>query len=221
MMGRGRTYQSSWSRLAVAVALALAVAGSISCGNTNGSTGRSPSYLYIESLTAASGATPDSFGNVLQSDVVTNIKVTVGTQEMLQPTVFEDIGRAVLRMGLKDVGAPNFPTGPTFANSITVNRYHVEYRRSDGRNTPGVDVPYAFDGAATGTFDSPGAALTFSVVRAQAKLESPLKALRNGGGSILISTIAEITFYGKDQNGNDVTVTGSMSVTFADWGDPV
>ena len=41
------------------------------------------------------------------------------------------------------------------------------------------------------------------LVRAQAKLEAPLKALRGGGGAIVISTIAEITFYGTDQNGND------------------
>lgn len=216
MVGRGQTPRVSWSRLAVAGALALASAGHISCGHTNSETGRSPSYLQIESLTAASGASPGSFGNVLQSDVVTNIKVTVGAQELLQPTIFEDLGRAVLRMALKDISATSSPT-----NSITVTRYHVEFRRSDGRNTPGVDVPYAFDGAATGTFDSGGGTLTFALVRAQAKLESPLKALRNGGGAIAISTIAEITFYGKDQNGNDVTVNGSMSVTFADWGDPV
>ena len=57
-------------------------------------------------------------------------------------------------------------------------------------------------------------------MRAQAKLEAPLKALRTGGGDILISTIAEITFYGRDQNGNDVSVTGMMSINFADWGDP-
>jgi hypothetical protein len=83
-----------------------------------------------------------------------------------------------------------------------------------------VDVPYGFDGAATGTFDANGATLSFVIVRAQAKLEAPLKALRGGGGDIVISTIAEITFYGRDQNGNDTSVTGMMSVNFADWGDP-
>jgi len=36
----------------------------------------------------------------------------------------------------------------------------------------------------------------------------------------VISTIAHVTFYGKDQNGNEVSVTGSISVNFADWGDP-
>ena len=27
-----------------------------------------------------------------------------------------------------------------------MTRYRVEFRRTDGRNTPGVDVPYGFDG---------------------------------------------------------------------------
>ena len=62
--------------------------------------------------------------------------------------------------------------------------------------------------------------LGFELVRHQAKEEAPLKALANGGGSINISTIAQITFYGRDQAGNDVSVTGSITVDFADFGDP-
>ena len=135
---------------------------------------------------------------------------------MLQPTVYEDTGQVKLRMALKDVTI----SGPTSANGITVTRYHVDFKRSDGRNTQGVDVPYAFDGAATGTIGADGGLIAFVLVRAQAKLEAPLKALRGGGGAIVISTIAEITFYGQDQNGNTVSVTGSISVNFADWGDP-
>lgn len=219
MHGRHRTSGQAPRRILALTVLAAALAG-ISCGHANTASGRSPSLLYIESMTASSGARPDEFANVLQSDVITNIKVQVGSEQVLVPTVFEDMGRAVLRMALKDPGAPNAPTTPTLLNSITVTRYRVVFKRSDGRNTPGVDVPYAFDGGATGTFDSNGGTLAFTLVRAQAKIESPLKALRGGGGDSLISTIAEITFYGRDQNGNDVTVTGMMSVNFADWGDP-
>jgi hypothetical protein len=36
----------------------------------------------------------------------------------------------------------------------------------------------------------------------------------------VISTIADVTFYGKDETGTDVSVTGSISVNFADWADP-
>jgi len=212
----GRTQRRHWITVGVTV---LAFAGAVSCGQQN-TTGRSPSYLVIDALQGASGAKPDAFGGALESDVVTNVKTTVGGQEVYQPTIFEDTGRATLRMALKDVGGPTTPTAPTATNSITVTRYHVTFKRSDGRNTAGVDVPYGFDGAATGTFDSAGGSLTFVIVRAQAKLEAPLKALRNGGAAMLISTIAEVTFYGQDQNGNQVTVTGSISVNFADWGDP-
>jgi hypothetical protein len=174
----------------------------------------------IDTLQAASGATPASYGGTLDSDVVTNVTVTVGGQEVLSPTVYEDPGQVKLRMALKDGGNGMAVAAPTPVNSVTVTRYHVAFKRSDGRNTPGVDVPYAFDGAATGTIGADGGVLTFALVRAQAKLEAPLKALRGAGGAIVLSTVAEITFYGQDQNGNTVSVTGYISVNFADWGDP-
>jgi hypothetical protein len=218
---QARLWRSASARGWVAVAaLALAIGASASCGKAN-SEGRSPSYLFIDGLTASSGARPDTFGNSLESDVITNVKTTIGGQEAFVPTIFEDLGRVTLKMALKDTGGANAPTEPTATNAITVTRYRVDFKRSDGRNTPGVDIPYGFDGGATGTFDANGGSLTFVLVRAQAKLEAPLKALRSGGGAITISTIAEITFYGTDQNGNSVSVTGSITVNFADWGDPL
>ena len=59
----------------------------------------------------------------------------------------------------------------------------------------------------------------FDLVRLQAKLERPLRNLAGGGGLIVISTIAEVTFYGADQAGNDVSITGSIDVKFSDFGD--
>jgi hypothetical protein len=201
------------------VVLLLVAAGAAGCGQQN-TEGRSPSYLLVETLQGSSGATPGTYSSTLESDVITNVKTTVGDQEMLAPTVYEDLGQVKLRMALKDGGNGMAVAAPTAVNTVTVNRYHVDFKRSDGRNSPGVDVPYGFDGAATGTIGTDGGVLTFVLVRAQAKLEAPLKALRNGGGAIVISTIAEITFYGADQNGNTVSVTASISVNFADWGDP-
>jgi len=216
MLARSLGRTQRWHSTTVGVvALALALAGAVSCGQQN-TVGRSPSYLVIDALKGASGVKPDTFGGSVESDVVTIVKVQVGGQQVFQPTIYEDMGQVTLRMALKDVSV----TGPTSTNSITVTRYHVEFKRSDGRNTPGVDVPYGFDGAATGTFDASGGALNFVLVRAQAKLEAPLKALRDSGSAIVISTIADVTFYGQDQNGNQVSVTGSISVNFADWGDP-
>jgi hypothetical protein len=206
-------------RVTTAALLLLVAAGAAGCGQQN-TTGRSPSYLVVETLQASSGASPGTYSGTLDSDVVTNVSATVGDQEVLVPTVYEDLGQAKLRMALKDGGNGMAVAAPTPVNAVTVTRYHVDYKRSDGRQTPGVDVPYSFDGAATGTIGADGSVLTFAIVRAQAKLEAPLKALQNGGGAIVISTLAEVTFYGTDQNGNAVSVTGAISVNFADWGDP-
>ena len=125
-----------------------------------------------------------------------------------------------MSLGLKNVGPEGTTPTPTQNNIITVTRYHVDYRRADGRNTPGVDVPYGFDGATTGTISESDATLAFVLVRVQAKLESPLANLAGLGGAQAISTLADVTFYGRDQAGNDVQVTGSINVTFADWSDP-
>lgn len=169
-------------------------------------TGQSPAYMILDRLEAAPGGEGSSvFTGVLRSDVQTN------------GGVFEDNGRVVLRLALKDVTGP---TGPTTNNQITLNRYRVEFRRTDGRNAPGVDVPYPFEGAVGVTVTNQQVETIFSLVRAQAKLEAPLITLRGLGGAIAISTIADVTFFGKDQTGRDVTVTGSISVNFADWADP-
>ncbi len=124
-----------------------------------------------------------------------------------------------MQLQLRDIGNPASPNSPSQLNAVTISRYHVEYRRSDGRNTPGVDVPYAFDGAATFTVPPTGSATAgFSLVRGVAKLEAPLTSLV--ADSTLITTIAYVTFYGRDQAGNDVSVTGSIEITFANFGDP-
>jgi hypothetical protein len=187
-----------------ALALSLSVSG---CSETIRQ-GQSPAYLIIDQIEASSGADAEEFSNLLESDVVTN------------GTVFEDAGRVTFALALKNIGSPGQPTAPTTNNYITVTRYRVAFRRTDGRNTPGVDVPYAFEGAGTITVTESGSSMIFALVRAQAKLESPLKSLAGAGGAIIISTIAEVTFFGKDQAGNDVAATGSISVNFADWGDP-
>jgi hypothetical protein len=188
-------------RRAAVVVAAAALLLTTACGSTVRQ-GKASSYLVIDQLAAASGAKPTEFANTLASDVVTN------------GSVFEDKGQVQMHIEMKD---PTTLVGPTSTNSITINRYHVEYVRADGRNTQGVDVPWAFDGAITGTFGADGQTLNFILVRAQAKVEAPLLVLSNSG---MISTIAHVTFYGFDQAGNAVQVSGSISVNFADWADP-
>jgi len=172
-----------------------------------GRDGQSSSYLIVDSLLAAGGAKPTTFVGSLASDVET---VVDGV-----PTVLEDIGRVTLRLAMKDPTAAS----PSATNSVTLRGYRVTFSRSDGRNTPGVDVPYPFDGALTVTVRETVATASFVLVRVQAKLEAPLIALSGGGGALVISTFADVVFYGKDQAGRDVIVPARISVNFADWGD--
>lgn len=194
-------------RAVLLVALAGGVGGSASCTSAMRQ-GEGNSYLIILSLTGVSGADDEETGTNLQSDVRTD------------GGVVEDEGIVEFALGLKNVGTTENPATPTTNNFITVNRYRVVFKRTDGRNTPGVDVPYPFDGAVTVTVGEGTAEANFSLVRIQAKLEPPLMALAGGGGAVAISTIAEITFYGQDQTGRSVSVTGQMSVDFADFADP-
>lgn len=203
-------------RLAALLLAASALVTS-ACGEV-ARTGRSPAYLQIVRLEGASGAEPDKFGNTVFSDVITLVK---DQNDNLVATVFGDLGLVEFRVGLKDPGPSAAPTQPSPLNSITLSQYRVVFRRSDGRNTQGVDVPYGFDGGLTFTVPPAGTASgTFALVRHQAKGEPPLKNMAFNGGAQLISTVAEITFYGRDQSGNDVVATGTMSVNFGDFGDP-
>jgi hypothetical protein len=175
--------------------------------------GQSSSLLVIDALTAASGAKPGTFSSTLDSDVLTVVKQS--------PTIFDDPGSVSFRLVMKNQNPDSPGVGPTDLNAITITRYHVNFVRSDGRNTPGVDVPYPFDGAFTVTVSDGNAATAgFTLVRIQAKQEAPLNLLAGGGAARAISTIAQVTFYGADQAGREVSATGNIDVTFADWGDP-
>lgn len=193
-------------RLATAVALAAALVALASCSKMI-RTGQSPVYLELTQLQGAAG-TSGAFGSTLQSDVLNvNNSTTPPTT-----SIAGDRGQATFAVVLKDPVAST----PSPANAITLTQYHVEYVRSDGRNQQGVDVPYAFDGAVTLTMNG-GGSVGFTLVRVQAKMEAPLAALAFGGGANTISTIAHVTFYGHDQNGREVSVTGDIEVNFSDW----
>ena len=187
-----------------------------SCGSELLRTGRSPVFLQILQIEAAAGNTPDEFVANLQSDVQVIVEVTVGGVTVQQPTIFNDLARISLAVVAKD------QTGATTSslNAVTITRYRVNFRRSDGRNTPGLDVPYGFDGATPLTIDAGGTGqVIFDIVRHQMKLDPPLRNLVGFRGIGFIHTIAEITIWGHDQNGNEVSVSGSMDVQFSDFGD--
>ncbi len=202
--------------LALVAVAAATVAGG--CGEVARS-GRSPSILVVSTFEAASGATPTLFGGTLDSDVITNVDRTVGGVQVSEPTVFSDVGRVGLRIVLKDQGVPGNAASPSSLNQVTITRYQVVFRRSDGRNTPGVDVPYPFDSAFTLTVPADGVATgSFELVRHSAKQEAPLRAHRLGGA--IIATVADVTFSGTDLAGNVVTATASIGVQFGNFGDP-
>jgi hypothetical protein len=196
-------------RSGAALVLAAATMSSTSCGDVVRQ-GTGGSFLIVSSLEGAPGAEPTDFGNTLLSDVITVVDDS--------PTFFNDVGRVTFRLGLKDPGAATSPTTPSQNDAITINRYRVQFIRADGRNTPGVDVPYGFDGAFTLTVSGGDASAGFTLVRNIAKMEAPLAALRFNG--VVLSTIAEITFYGADQTGHEVSATARISIDFGNFGDP-
>lgn len=190
--------------------LPLLVAG---CGNVH--QGPSASIVRITELVAASGAKPDTFSGTLLSDSITVVK----RNSVDTPTVFDDFGRVTMALALKDPGMPGITNVPSPLNTVTMTHYRVVYRRTDGHNIEGVDVPYAFDSGLTFTVPADGTAqISFEIVRHTAKEEAPIRATQVSGQ--IINTIADVTFFGKDQAGNNVAVTGSIGINFGNFGDP-
>jgi hypothetical protein len=200
------------------IGLAALTAATVSCGDVVRQ-GSSPVFLVIDQLQGIRGAATAGQGSsTLISDVITNITTPVPcTPQTPCPTIFGDTGTANLRAPLKDQGN-TVTLSPTPNNEVTITRVHVEYVRADGHNTPGVDVPFAFDSAVTGTIPA-GGTLTvgFELVRNVAKQESPLAQLRTS--SNFISAIAKVTFIGTDRVGNAIQTTGQLTVEFGNFGD--
>jgi len=180
------------------VALAVAAA---SCGSVREGTGTS--FLIVEGMDFAPGNDRTQFEATLHSDVN-----TPGGN-------FDDLGRATFRLGLKDPGPSTAPNTPTQNQFITIDRYHVRFFRADGRNTQGVDVPYEFDGAFTATVRANSVQSAFVVVRHDAKREAPLAIL--GSNRLILTIIAEVTFYGRDQTGHETQAVARASIDFGNF----
>jgi hypothetical protein len=206
-----QTLIKNCGRLALA---AVCVVSASACGGDLLRTGRGPMMLVVESMEAEAGGDGEA-GAFLLSDVQAIVEQDINGVTVQVPTVFNDSLTATLRAVAKNASAEITPI-----NDVTLTRYRVVYRRTDGRNVPGVDVPFGFDGGLGVTIPAGGSAeVALELVRHQAKLEPPLKNLASFGGQGFISTIAEITFYGRDQNGNEASVTGRIDVQFGDFAD--
>jgi len=110
----------------------------------------------------------------------------------------------------------------TFYNNVVVDQIDVEFRRTDGRNVEGVDVPYRFTQpvnmmVAVDTTEE----IPFVVIRHVAKLEAPLLALREiFTQAHILQLVAKVTLHGRDVGGHRVApVSGYMSVWCANFAD--
>jgi hypothetical protein len=212
----------------LAATLGVAVA-SLSCGSVvrNGS---SPMFLVINTLQGAAGTTTGGVGT-LGTPLVSNVLLTVTTSPPCPPVtppattvscalVVSDVGQVVLTLVAKNLSTNTAgPSSPSTNNEVTITRYHVAYTRGDcdPNCKPGVDVPYPFDGAVTGTIQVGGSlTLGFELVRIVAKQEPPLAALASTTN--VLTTIASVTFYGQDLVGNAIQATGTIQVDFGTFG---
>src|SRR5262245_10058999 len=111
--------------------------------------GSSATLAIIQELAASSGAKLEFSGKLL-SDVTTLVKRDdKNGGDYLG--VYDDVGRVTMSATLKDQGAPGSTNAPSPLNSITFTHYRVVFRRTDGHNIEGVDVPFAFDSGLTFT----------------------------------------------------------------------
>jgi len=112
-------------------------------------------------------------------------------------------------------------TDASFRADIVIERYGVRYFRSDGRNTEGVDVPYAISGnVAQEVQAGSSATLSLEVVRRQAKLEPPLKNLIDFGGGQVVTMFAEVTIHARSTvNQTTNAATARLQIDFADFAD--
>ena len=180
----------------VVTSVCLVAAFATSCGRVV-RTGTAPVLLVIDQL----GPQGSTTGAPLQSSVT--------------GTASTDLGSVTLRLVLKDLGTDGAGLlSPS--NAVTIRRYRVAYRRTDGRSVQGVDVPYTFDGVVTGTIPVNGSAtLSFELVRALAKTEPPLSQF--AASRALLTAFADITFWGEDLVGNTLSATGAVQIVFGSW----
>jgi len=192
-----------------ALAMSAAMSG---CGGEFVRDGQSPVRLVVSNLESKEQ-------NTLLSDVIRMVTSPAPcTTTSPCASVFNDMATVELTLLLRDPGSPAAPSSPSLLNQVTIERYRVKFRRADGHNVPGVDVPYDFDSAFTMTVPATGVGEgTFQIVRHSAKEEAPLRSLRFSGD--IISTIAEVTFFGRDQAGNEISATSFMGVDFGDFAD--
>ncbi|MEW6366533.1 MAG: hypothetical protein AB1714_18045 [Acidobacteriota bacterium] len=149
--------------------------------------------------------------------------VAIDAQGQTRPTLDYDLcaqtPQGIIPSLLGQVSVSNGP-GVVDANGVSLNdvrltRYRVEYTRYDGRSTPLVDVPLAFEAGNEITIGA-GETKTLQILllRAVALTEPPLLQLAEGIGLKEIRGDIVVTFSGSEMSGHPVSVSGSTPFWF-------
>jgi len=148
--------------------------------------------------------------NYVESDILFEDPTTGAT------SIVADIATVTMTAAMLD---PNPINGTSPYANVQLTGYTVTYSRSDGKNTAGVDVPYPIDGGISGLVEvGSQTSLTFIIVRETAKQEPPLlNILQAGTRAEALTVTARVDFYGHDLTGANVTATGYIPITFANY----
>jgi hypothetical protein len=182
---------------------------------------RSASLLTVESVTGEQANPTGGFteSTPLLSDTCDNDNAQSQLPENC--TVFNDNADILFSNDFLQIGGGDGSSPTTsFLNDIIVTQYRVDYFRPNGRNNPGVDVPFGIDGSmniriavnSTGTG-------SIIIVRHEAKREAPLAELDEGGSEGVLTANAQMKFFGRDLAGRNVTATGFLEIHFANYGE--
>jgi hypothetical protein len=188
----------------------------VACTEVEDST-RSASLLTVSEVIGEPGSDGEESGTPLLSDICDN--PSDQSQDPDNCSVFNDNADVTFDNDFLQIG-PGIGLSPSFMNDIVVTQYRVDYVRPNGRNTPGVDVPFGIDGTmnirvpVNGSIDT-----TIMVVRHQAKREPPLSEITTVEGEGIITANAQMKFFGHDIAGRTVNTTGFLEIHWANYGE--
>jgi hypothetical protein len=153
-----------------------------------------------------------------QSTSGTRLQIVSLTDDAGSPSVFSNVvtnssdnGKAAIMALPLDP----FLTISTPYMDVLIDQIDVEFKRTDGRNEEGVNVPYHFTQLMSILVPiNSNLEIPFVLIRQLAKQQAPLLALRKTSTQgVVLQLVAVVTIHGKDQGGHRVApVTGKINV---------
>ncbi|MCP5050172.1 MAG: hypothetical protein GY940_23605 [bacterium] len=187
--------------------------------------------IIIVAVMVANFSSCNAFENLTKSSVKFILHSLVGLDssdtetDVVLSDVIDDTGGVTndnATASFSAVGLDPFATDFTSYQNVIIDQIDIVYTRGDLPNAvQGRDVPFAFSQKCHLLVETGSVALsslTFIVVPHFAKAESPLVDLVNLGQEFVLKMEAQITFYGKDVEGNRLDpVIGTISIWFANY----